>query len=114
MELADFVENLIMGEFGHIPSGHIRMHPKAFPGLDHNIGDVKQLGMVKGVRFYGDPGIPEGQVRFIDAEGKITVLFPQEKKVEPKAPKKKPVKKKTGRKNKARSVQAGASKKDSV
>jgi len=106
MELAEFVENLIVGEFGHIPSGHVRMHPKAFPELGHNIGDVKQLGIVKGVRFYGDPGIPEGQVRFIDAEGKITVLFPKEKKVEPKAPKKKPPKKKPKRKSKARSVSA--------
>lgn len=112
MELAKFVESLILARFDSFPSGHIRMDPSVHPEIPTNIGEVRQLGIMGGIRFYADPGVPEGQVRFIDANGKIITLLPEEKEVEPKAPTKKPGKKKVQRKRKARSVRTRASKAD--
>jgi len=107
MSLAEFVESLILSKFDCIPAGHVRMNPSIHPEIPRNIGEVKQLGFVGKARFYADPAIPKGQVRFINAVGKITILLPKEKKeeeVESEPPAKKPRKKKPGRKRKARSV----------
>lgn len=105
MELTAFVESLILGKFDCIPAGHVRMHPSIHPEIPRNIGEVKQLGFVGIARFYADPGIPEGQARFIDAEGRISILTAfEEKEVEQETPAEKPRKKKAGRKRKARKV----------
>ena len=111
MQLAEFVKSLILAKFNSIPAGHVRAHPSVHAELPANIGEVKQIGFVGNARFYADPGIPEGQVRFIDAEGRITILLPEEKEVE-KPPAKKPKKKAAPRKRKDRTVRKGSSKAD--
>ena len=113
MELAEFVKSLILAKFDSIPSGHVRAHPSVHPELPANIGEVKQIGFVGNARFYADPGIPEGQVRFIDADGRITKLLPEEKEVE-QSPAKKPKKKASPRKRKTRTVRTRAPKTDRV
>ena len=114
MSLAEFVESLILGKFDCIPEGHVRLNPHVYPGMDHNIGEAKQIGFVGNARFYADPGVPEGQARFIDAEGRITILLPEEKEVEQKPPPRKAKKKALARKRKARTVRTRSSKTDRV
>lgn len=114
MELAEFVESLILGKFDCIPDGHVRMNPSVHPEIPRSIGEVRQIGFVGKARFYADPGVPEGQARFIDAEGRITILLPEEKEVEQKPPPRKAKKKALARKRKARTVRTRSSKTDRV
>lgn len=111
MQLAEFVESLILGKFECIPDGHVRMNPSVHPEIPRNIGEARQIGFVGKARFYADPGVPEGQARFIDADGKISILAaPEEKPVEAE----KPQKKKLRRKRKTRTVHTRPSKADRV
>ena len=106
MDLQEFTRDLLGKKFNEIPPGFIRIHPDIHKEAKDKVGkasDPKLIGKLEGVNIYADSSMREGEAKFIDRNGVVTILLPEEN--DPK-PKKKAKNKR--KKSKARSVSTKA------